>query len=148
VPIAISGALIGLQAAAAAASALVAALLAWLTIQRDRELRRIRNEEAIQRQLERIVAALASMRSVLLGDASPLDFDVAAAELATGLSARPADLPACVAVLAAPKPPYAMGDAEPWTRLERALSEARDHALALRADPQSETRWKRWTRIA
>jgi hypothetical protein len=61
-----------------------------------------------------------------------LDFEVAQAEVAVATALRlTLEFQACLSVADddMPRPPYALGQREPWTRLEAALDEVRRYAL-------------------
>jgi len=127
--------LVAIQAASTAVSALTAAGLVALTVEQSRDRRRTRDRDLAHDQLRRIVDALSAIRTTIRdGSALDVDLDVSIAQLAAALALRPVPLSAC-AMLARddmPRPPYAMGDTEHWTRLEAALAEVRVYAMAVR----------------
>lgn len=117
--------LVVLQAVTAAVSALTAVYLVRVTLRRDREARAESERDLVHEQLRRLVDALRGMSEILKGDAYENQFQIARAQVAAALALRPLRLPACEALLAddMPSPPYAMGQFEPWQRVERALEE-------------------------
>lgn len=123
------------QAAAAAVSALTAAYLVRVTVTRDREARAERDRDRVHEQLRRLVDGLGAVRRVLRDrDAMNSDFDIARAQVAAAVALHPLPLPACDALLAddVPKPPWRVGEAEPWNRLDAALREVVDYSRSLK----------------
>jgi hypothetical protein len=126
-----SDVLVVVQAVAAAISALTAVYLVRVTLDRDRAARRERSREIVHEQIRRLVDGLRSVSEVLGNQqAMEREFDIARAQVAAALALNDVDLPACDRLLAddVPKPPYALGDSEPWTRLQAALDEVLVHS--------------------
>jgi hypothetical protein len=124
------------QASAAAVSALTAAYLVRVTVTRDREARAERDRDRVHEQLRRLVDALGAVRRVLRDRDAIMasDFDIARAQVAAAVALHPLPLPACDALLAddVPKPPWNVGEAEPWNRLDAALREVVDYSRSLK----------------
>ena len=124
--------LVVVQAVAAAVSAATAAYLVWVTLRRDGDARRERERDLADEQIRRLVGGLRSLHGVLDTD-DELEFEVARSEIAVALGLRPTLIfQASEALLGDDmlKPPYALGQMEPWNRLEAALEEVREYALA------------------
>jgi hypothetical protein len=138
-----SATLTTIQVCAAGASALTALGLARLTVRRDREVRAERNPDLRHEQLRRAVAAVRAISQAINDhDATVAEFEIAQTELATALALRPVELPALEAMLAAdmPKPPYHMGEGEPFARLAAANAELLGHARAMPQADRSRSR--------
>lgn len=121
-----SGTLVVIQAVAAAVSALTAVYLVRVTLRRDRDAREERERDLVHEQLRRLVDALRGMARVMHDlKSSESDFQIARMHVATALAIRPVHLPACDSLLRndMPIPPYAMGEVEPWKRLELAIED-------------------------
>jgi hypothetical protein len=121
----------GVQALAAAVSAVTAGYLARLTIRRDREARAEHDRDLQREQIRRVTDAVNGLGSVIRSmDALDIDFDAERAALAAALALRPVALPACKALLAddVPKPPYAAGDGRTWVLVQAAQHEILVHS--------------------
>jgi hypothetical protein len=95
-------------------------------VKRDHEMQAERDRDRRHEQLRRLVDGLGAFSNVLSNrDAMEKEFNIARAQIAAALALAPAALPACDALLAddLQAPPYAIGDPEPWTRLDAALTE-------------------------
>jgi hypothetical protein len=123
--------LVVVQALAAAVSAATAAYLVYVTLGRDRDAREERERDHEHEQLRRLVDGLRSLHRAMR-DGTELDFEVAQAEVAVATALRlTLEFQACLSLADddMPRPPYALGQSEPWSRLEAALDEVRRYAL-------------------